>query len=229
MQNKDCFLLSYLKYADSDAVLNCFAKDTGFQTYFVKGIYATKNKKKAYLFPLHQISVTLNSKKNTSAMQLVTKIERCSLNYDLKDVKINTILFFISDFLQQILREETQCNSIYSEIEIFVKELFNKNYNAYIAFIFAVLKIQGFSPLLSNDKYLNAETGHFNTVQNHHLFDEEISLIWKNYLIADHKYDLKLSRRARSKTLESLLLYYQMHFTGFYKPTSLSIIEQLFD
>lgn len=229
MQNQDCFLLSYLKYADSDAVLNCFSKDSGFQTYFVKGIYAPKNKKKAYLFPLHQISVTLNAKKNASAMQLVTKIEGGSLNYDFEDVKINTILFFISDFLHQILRQETQNSSIYTEIEIFVQELFNKNYSAYVAFIFAILKVQGFSPLLSNDTYLNAETGNFSSVQNHHLFDEEISLIWKNYLIADNPYHLKLSRKARNKTLESLLFYYQIHFTGFYKPNSLSIIEQLFD
>lgn len=229
MQNQNCFLLSYLKYADNDAILHCFSKESGFQTYFVKGIYAPKNKKKAYLFPLNQINITLSPKKGFSAMQTATKIEKGELNFDFEDVKTNTILFFVSDFLHQILREETQFNAIYSEIEIFVEELFAKNYNAYIAFIFTVLKSQGISPLMSSGTYLNAETGHFIDVQNHHLFDEEISKMWKNYLSESNPYIVQLNRHARNRMLDSLLLYYQIHFTGFYEPKSLSIIEQIFD
>lgn len=228
MQNKTCFLLSYIKYGDSDAVLHCFSKDSGYETFFLKGIYSPKNKKKAYLFPLHQITITLNAKKNASAMPLITKIEGGTLSYDYEDVKTNTILFFVSDFLHQIVREETQYNTIYKEIEVFIEELFNKNYNAYIAFIFLVLKSQGISPLLSSKKYLDPEKGIFNDKQSHHLFDEEISTIWKNYLESENPYHLKLSRQGRNKVLESQLLYYQIHFTGFYQPKSLAIIEQLF-
>lgn len=229
MQNQTCFLLSYLKYADNDAVLHCFSKESGFQTYFVKGLYTSKNKKKAYLFPLNQITITLNFKKGSSAMQTISKIEQGNLNFDFEDVKTNTILFFISDFLHQILREETQYNTIYNKIENFAEELFNKNYNAHIALIFSILKSLGISPLLSNNQYLNAETGTFTNIQNHHLFDEATSLIWKNYLTEENNYTLKLNRKERSKTLESLMMYYQIHFTGFYTPNSLSIIEQIFD
>ena len=53
METQDCFLLSYLKYGDNDAILNCLGKDNGFFTAFARGIYASKNKKKAYVQVLH--------------------------------------------------------------------------------------------------------------------------------------------------------------------------------
>ena len=229
MQNQSCFLLSYLKYADYDAILHCFSKDLGFQTYFVKGIYAPKNKIKAHLFPLNQMNVTLRVGKSSSAMQTVTKIEKGDLDFDFEDVKTNSILFFVSDFLHQILRVETQSSKIYLEIETFVNELYNKNYDAYIAFIFTILKFQGISPLISNGNFLDPESGTFSTLQNHLVFDAETSTIWKNYLSAENGYEIKLNRRSRNKILQSLMLYYQIHFAGFYKPKSLEVIEQVFE
>ena len=42
-------LLSYIKYGDNDAILHCFTENAGFQSFFMRGIYSPKNKKKAYL------------------------------------------------------------------------------------------------------------------------------------------------------------------------------------
>lgn len=229
MQNQICFLLSYIKYGDYDAILHCFCQDLGFQTYFVKGIYAPKNKIKAHLFPLNQINVTLRTGKSSSAMQTVAKIEKGNLDFDFEEVKINSILFFVSDFLHQILREETQSKKIYKELEVFIRELYKKNYDAYIALIFKILKSQGISPLLSDKTYLDPESGTFSVAQNHLVFDAEISTIWKNYLSIENGYEIKLNRRIRNKILQSLMLYYQIHFAGFYQPKSLGVIEQIFE
>lgn len=228
MQNETCFLLSYIKYGDHDAILHCFCQNSGFQSYFVRGIYAAKNKKKAYLFPLNQINITFNSKNNAASLQLINKIEKGNLHYDFDDVRTNSILFFVSDFLNQILREETHSAFIFSNIELFLKEVFNKNYNAYIAFIFKILKSQGISPLVGSGQYLDPSSGIFDAVQNHQLFDDKISFIWKNQLTAENGYTINLDRKERNQTLQSLLYYYEIHFAGFYTPTSLSIIEQVF-
>ena len=45
---QEVFLLSYTKYGDHDAVLHCFCRENGFASFFAKGIYAPKNKKKAF-------------------------------------------------------------------------------------------------------------------------------------------------------------------------------------
>ena len=54
---QEVFLLSYTKYGDHDAVLHCFCRENGFESFFAKGIYAPKNKKKAFLFPLNELSI----------------------------------------------------------------------------------------------------------------------------------------------------------------------------
>lgn len=230
MENQICFLLSYIKYAENDAILHCFSKESGFQTFFVKGIYSAKNKKKAYLFPLNQVNVTINQRSNfSSKMPTATKIEKGNLFFDFEDVKINSILFFVADFLHQILKVETQSSKFYLEIEVFINELYKENYDAYIAFIFTILKFQGISPLISDGGFLDPESGIFSEVQEHLVFDEETSASWKNYLSAENGYEIKLNRRSRHKILQSLMLYYQIHFAGFYKPKSLAVIEQIFD
>ncbi len=58
------------------------------------------------------------------------------------DIKTNTVIFFISDFLNQILKYENKNLSIYSGIDRFISELTNKNYQAHLLFLVAVLKIQ---------------------------------------------------------------------------------------
>ena len=60
---QEVFLLSYTKYGDHDAVLHCFCRENGFESFFAKGIYATKNKKKAFLFPLNELLVYTSDKK----------------------------------------------------------------------------------------------------------------------------------------------------------------------
>ncbi|WP_308005690.1 recombination protein O N-terminal domain-containing protein, partial [uncultured Chryseobacterium sp.] len=56
MNSQNGFLLSYIKYGENDAVLHCFTEEDGFQSYFLKGIYAKKNKKKALLLPLSKLN-----------------------------------------------------------------------------------------------------------------------------------------------------------------------------
>lgn len=229
METQECFLLSYLKYGDNDAILNCFGKDSGFFTAFARGIYASKNKKKAYLFPLNQLKITFINGRKSSNLPNVSKIERVVLGYDFNDVKVNAILFFVADFLNQVVKEETYPSKIYFETEEFFVELLAENFSSYIGFIFKILSIQGISPLYENLTYLNPETGNFESEKSHQFFDKEISNIWKNYLIDDKVYQIQLNRTIRKKVLDSLMIYYSIHFSGFFEPKSLEIIQQIFD
>ena len=74
MQTFSGFLLSSIKYGDNDAVVHCFTKEIGFETFFVKGLYAKKNKKKPYLFPLNELFFTV-SQSRSGNMQSIQKIE----------------------------------------------------------------------------------------------------------------------------------------------------------
>ena len=229
MQTQTCFLLSYVKYGDNGAVLNCFSRDQGFQTFFAPNIYSARNKKKSYLFPLNEVQITLSFKKNSGALQTVAKIEKISNSYEYENVRVNSILFFISDFLYQVLRQENLYQKIYAEIQQFLEQLYLQNMDSSVAFLFKILAEQGISPLFSEETFLNPETGNFSMEQSAELFDAEISETWKNYLKNENSYAIKLKRTLRKKMIESLMFYYRIHFHEFREPPSLQIIQQIYD
>ena len=229
MQNQVCFLLSYIKYGDNDAVLHCFSKDAGYQSFFARGIYSARNKKKAYLFPLNQINITVVPRRNSGGIPTISKIEMVAQDYDFADVKINTVLLFVADFLNQVLREETHHSNTYSEIGRFLNALYSGDLGAYTAFIFKILSCQGLSPLPGDGDYLDPESGTFSASQTHSFFTEEISAVWKQLASAADIYDVALKRPLRRSFLDSLMLYYKFHVTGFSEPNSLEIIHQIYE
>ena len=223
---QEVFLLSYTKYGDHDAVLHCFCRENGFESFFAKGIYAPKNKKKAFLFPLNELLLYTSDKKKS--IQNVQKIEQKNVDFFSSDIRKNSILFFISDLLNQVLRNENQNVGIYSEISIFLSQLQIDNFQSHLIFIFRLLKQQGLQPLFSDKIFLNPETGNFEDVESHHFFDKDISAIWKELLVSQNPYDIKLSRFGKQNFLDSILVYYHYHFTDFREPKSLEIIKEIF-
>ncbi len=222
------FLLSYIRYGDQDAILHCFTKEEGFKSFFAKGIYTAKNKKKAYLFPLNEIIITTSAGRSGSIAN-VSKIESAQNKDIYTDVKINAIIFFIADFLNQILKQETQTQpKIYDEITGFIKALEHENLQSHLIFLCNILKIQGWAPLVSDKTYLNPESGIFVINETHYIFNKEISELWKLALTTDNPYNIIFNRSQRQAFLDSLLVYYHYHFVDFRTPKSLEVIQDLF-
>ncbi|MBO9693843.1 DNA repair protein RecO [Chryseobacterium sp.] len=228
MNLQNGFLLSFIKYGENDAVLHCFTEEEGFQSYFLKGIYSKKNKKKALLQPLNQLSFSVYPSRGNS-ISSVSRFELVKNNDIYTDVKINTIIFFISDFLSHVLKYENKNTPIYSSIEDFIHQLTHKNYQAHLLFLLDVLKIQGVAPLMGEGSFLDPETGTFSLQISHQLFNEEISTLWKEALYADDFYATKVRSSLRKDFLDSILIYYHYHITDFKTPASLEIIQQIFE
>ncbi|MFC7346347.1 DNA repair protein RecO [Chryseobacterium zhengzhouense] len=228
MTSQDGFLLSFIKYGENDAVLYCFTEEEGFQTYFLKGIYSKKNKKKAFLLPLNKLNFSVSSGKNTG-IQTVSRFEMIEANDIYTDIKANTVIFFVADFLNQILRNEHKNPAIFGAIEEFVHELNQQNYRSHLIFLIKILKIQGVAPLLGNGNYLDPETGTFSDLGTHHFFDSENCMFWKLILSAENPYEIKIPQALRKNFLDSLLVYYHYHITDFKTPNSLEIIQQIFE
>ncbi|CAH0252932.1 DNA repair protein RecO [Chryseobacterium sp. Bi04] len=228
MNSQNGFLLSFIKYGENDAVLHCFTEEEGFQTYFLKGVYSKRNKKKALLQPLSKLSFSINPVRG-NGIPSVSKFELVKNNDIYNDIKVNTVIFFISDFLSQILKFENKNLNIFFSIDEFIDQLINKNYQSHLLFLLAVLKIQGVAPLLGEGKFLDPETGTFSAGSTHQIFNEEISLLWKTALTAENLYTTKIYSSVRKDFLDSILVYYHYHITDFKTPTSLEIIQQIFE
>lgn len=228
MVSQDGFLLSFIKYGENDAILHFFTEADGYQTYFLKGIYSKKNKKKAFLLPLNKLHISINRVK-ANGIQTVSKFELSDAKDIYTDIKANTVIFFIADFLNQILRHEHQNPSVFKAIEEFCAELEDRNYNSHFIFLIKILKIQGVAPLLSEGNYLDPETGIFSDLGSHHFFDTENSALWKLILSAPNPYEIKIPQAMRKNFLDSILVYYHYHISDFKIPNSLEIIQQIFE
>lgn len=228
MNSQNGFLLSFIKYGDNDAILHCFTEDEGFQTYFLRGIYTKKNKKKAFLLPLNKLNLSVRSGKNGS-MQTVSSFEMMNLQDVYTDIKANTVIFFVSDLLNQILKNENKNTAFFYVIDEFIEHLYQKNYQSHLILLIKILKLQGVAPLLDEGNFLNPETGTFSAFSNHHLFDEENSFYWKTIMIASNPYEIKITSAKRKIFLDSILVYYHYHIPDFKTPNSLEIIQQIFE
>lgn len=223
------FLLSYIKYGDHDAVLHCFTREKGYQSFFVRGIYSQKNKKKAYLLPLNELGLTLTPNIRGNSLQSISKIDLLEYPEFHQDVKANSMVFFVSDFLNQILRNEDQHEQIYDEILRFLDELEKKNYSAHLVFFIRILKSQGLLPLVTAGTFLDPESGTFGEEPHHHLFGADISRLWKMLILQENPYHIILNPNDRKNLLDTILVYYYYHFAGFRTPNSLEIVKQIFE
>lgn len=230
MNKQTGFLLSYLKYGDNDAVLHCYTKEAGYQSFFVRGIYSAKNKKKAYLIPLNELSLCLSAHHTNAKLPMVQKIEAGENSDFYLDIKQSSVIFFVSDFLNQTLKNEHANTSLYSEIEEFKNHLYKGNLHSHFIFLIRMLNIFGIAPLTSEEgKFLNIERGFFQDEASFDLLDAEISEIWKHILNNHYEEDFRIDKQYRKKLLDSILLYYKIHFPEFYTPKSLQVITQLFE
>lgn len=221
------YLLSYVKYNDHDAIVHFFTREMGFQTYFMKGIYTAKNKKKAYLSPLNEITFVVNDHQKLGLLN-ISKIEQVKA-VECSDVRASSVAFFIAEFLQYILKSEVKQENIYQAIEVFANQLSNRNYQAHFVFLVELLNVQGISPLIGEGNFLNPESGCFEEARAHRLFNEEISTLWKNFILEnDNIYGVKIKNSLKGDFLDSVLLYYHCHFPDFKTPKSLDILKQIF-
>jgi len=228
MNSQSGFLLSFLKYGENDAIIHAFTENDGFQSYFLKGIYNKKNKKKAFLLPLNKLNFVINIAKG-NGIPTISKLELNEFYDFYEDINANTVVFFVSDFLNQILRIENKNASMFLGIDEFLQELNLKNYQSHLILLIKILKIQGVAPLVNEGKYLNPETGVFSFEIAHHFFDEYNSQIWKNILSSENPYDIKIPSKHRRNVLDSILIYYHYHFADFKTPGSLEVIQQIFE
>lgn len=223
------FLLSYYKYGDHDAILHCFTLQSGYQTFYLRGIYSKKNKKKAFLLPLNELIFTENTTSKSKEITNVSKIEQSSRIELNEDIKSHAIIFFVSDFLNIILKNESSQPELYFQIKEFLEQIILKNFQAHFIFLVKILKNFGLTPLYSDHKYLDVEKGVFSNDFSSSFFNEKISEYWKKIINSDDSYLHKINNEEKKEFLQSVLIYYKIHFPHFIEPKSLDVVTQLFE
>ena len=227
MDKNTGFLLSYIKYGDYDAILHFYTLESGFQSFFMRGIYSAKNKKKAFLSPLNELEITFSNHRGN--LPTIKKVELSEKLPDEVNVHQNAVIFFLSDFLNQILKNESQQVALYQEIKFFKQKILDKKMHAHYFFLIRMLQFFGISPLVSEEKFLNIEKGIFQEEIAQKEVDEELSFLWKKILDKEIEEDFIIEKKSRYPLLDSIWQYYKTHFPEFYAPKSLPVLLEVFE
>ncbi len=231
------FILSSIKYNEADAIIKAYTRDTGFTTFFVKGLYKSKKSsiKKAYLQPASIVDLVVTNK-NKEGMEYIKEI---SPAYHYKNLPVNfdkiNISIFIREILLSILQQEPQDISLFEFIIKEFKSLDIQDFdiNFHLFFMIKLLAQLGIGPdIHSHGKYFDLQEGIFtDSPQSIELcMNQEQSKIFKEILgiIFASKKDIHLNNLQRKKILEDLLKYFDLHFTHFKTPKSLNILSSLY-
>ena len=221
------FILSTLKYGDSDAILHCYFCNLGYQSVFAKGVYSSRSRKKSFVFPLNELAFS-NAILKPGKMISTTKMDLLASHYPNNDVHKSCLMMFVSDFLNQVLRDENGDVIIYTTISSFLQSMSDGNTDAHISLLFCLLDYAGLLPLVSDEVFLDPELGVYTAQISNKLFTEEVSSVWKLFSDSKARFELKLSRAQRSATLESLMLYYSYHYANFRIPESYEVMKDLY-
>lgn len=228
MSARTGFLLSCVRYGDHDAVLNFFTKEAGYETFFCRGIYSAKNKKKAFLQPLNLLALIIQDENTSGNLARVSKME-AGETISNWGMKASSVVFFLSDFLRFQLRNEAENPEIFRLLQEFVKALENKNLSAHYVLMIKMLKSFGVAPLHSEGVYLDPETGTFTGSLTSPLFTQEISALWKTILSSEEPFEIILHVTNKKELMDSIMLFYSYHFSDFRIPPSLEIVQQIFE
>jgi len=155
------FLVSLTKYGDQDAILHLVTDEEGFQSFYVKNIYAKKNKKKPYLSLLNELQIVTSKGFSKGNLKTASKLELVSELQISADFKAQSIVFFIAEVFNSVLRNEESSNWFYQNIIELRHQLENRHYHCHLILLVMMLRNLGASPLLSEHPFLDPEEGAF--------------------------------------------------------------------
>lgn len=230
-------VLKTLKFKESSLIVTCFTRGFGKQTYLVRGVLKAKRSglKAAHfqLLNLVQMEVNQNDKGHLNS------IKELKISYHYQGIPQNfmkqSLLMFLSEFLNEAIRDEYPNEELFEYIENGLKYLDQAEQvvDFHLVFLMNLAKYIGCYPKGSqgSEAYFNLENGAFTSRVDLHsnLTAEQTILFRKLYELTFQELDkIHFSGNQREELLKILIKYYSLHLNGFREPKSMTILKTLF-
>ncbi len=230
-------VISSLRYGDTSLIVKCFTQTDGLKSYLLKGILKSKKAKikAAYFQPLSILEIEA-SHKNKGTLENLRDV-KVAIPYTsiFNDIKKSSILLFLAEMLHSAMQEEQSDPLLYDYLEnsLIWLDTHDQTSNFHLLFLLDLTKYLGFYPDLDNADlpFFDLLEARF-TAQNpfkHAIFDEDLN-IFKRLLGTkfDSIHNIGFTADQRSRILNILIEYFQLHLQGFKKPKSLAVLNEVF-
>ena len=235
----EALTLTTIKYGDSSLIAACYTKQYGLQSYMLKGILASRTKKKIPKSLFEPLSLLeIEAPKNPT--DRLGYIKEAKLHYPYTsipfDLRKKTLLFFLAEVIHQVVKEEQEANI---ELYSFLKKRMlwldvEENVGLFhIKLMLDLSKFIGFYPNITdqNAPYFDLETGCMSQTKPRGAFLEgSIKVAWIQLLGMefDSVGEIKLSRKEKSTVLDFAVQYFELHLQQFKSPRSTKILNEIF-
>lgn len=232
-------VISALKYGDTGLIAKCYTYEEGIKTYLLQGILKKKKGKlnKSQFLPLTilQIQASHNSKGSLNRISEARVLQPYLTLH--VDVLKQSLVFFLSEFLSQILAEEEEHNSIlfeFLEQTLIWLDHHDEVANFHLKFLMELTKCLGFYPDESNQErnwYFDLSEGKYTPSQGVSvIYGEDLLLFNKALGIKfDELNKTRFSKHQRTTVLDMILRYYQFHMSNFRMPKSLAVLSKVLE
>ena len=231
-------VLHALKYGEQRIIVDVFTRSDGRMSFIVPVPRSERARiKKQYLQPLTLLLLECDVR----PQQQLQKMREASLLTPLpslfSDAKKLTIGLFVAEFLYHALRDEQQNKLLFDYVRSSIEWLdgATANFaNFHLVFLMRMSRFLGFYPNLEDDgEFFDLRGAAFCAAPPLHrdfLAEQEASRI-RLLMRMDYPtmHLFRLSRAERSRILEILLLYYQLHLPAFPELRSLKVLQELYD
>ena len=160
----ECYLLSKIKFRENANIINIFTNKYGKMSGIVYG--GNSRKIRNYLQIANKIFVFHSSKSENRIGYFKTElVEAISPKY-FNDKRRTTCLLCLSSILNLLLPESQPYKNLFISLEIFLKELSNKNWvSNYIYWELNLLKELGFDPYLEQFSEIHDSNSNYKIIE----------------------------------------------------------------
>ena len=238
LSTTNAIVLSKLKYGENDLIVKCYTEKHGVVSFLIRGVLrSTKtNKKAAYFQSLSQLQLVFNYNKTKNLHSIKeVKMHRLYANLHTHVLK-STVVLFLAEILNACLKEEEENHGLYLFLEnsLLWFDTMENAVNFHLLFLLKLTKYLGFYPDTKHNtlSFFNLEEGCFQMEnQTKYCILGENLVLFKALLgtTFDALYLMKLNTLQRRSLLNIVLLYYELHLSGFKPPKSLPVLNQVFN
>lgn len=238
-------VLQSIKYGDSSLIVKMLTKESGLQSFIVKGVFGKKSKMKAALFQnmtLLEIVAEISDKS-------LSFIKELSLSHYYKsissDIKKTTIIMFISELLSKSITEsetDTELFNFVYDLMIRLDDATSSYADFPIIFAMKLSAHLGFFPNI--DTYTEGSCfdlldGNFKKTSNDiYQIDNNLSNIFYKICLASSNNDLSNFQildfsnpqvlKIRRQLLDTIVTYYKLHADNLTDIKSHEILRSIF-
>ncbi len=230
-------VLSSVKYGDNGLIVKCYTYAEGVKSYLLQGILNKKKGKlnKSQFLPLSilQINASHNNKGNLNRITEAKVVQHATTLH--VDLLKQSVVFFLSEFLGSVLKEEEGENEMlfeFLETTITLLDHEDQVANFHLKLMIEITRFLGFYPDEKNKEkafYFSLSEGKYVSKQGVHvIYGEQLALFNKALGIKfDGLHETLFNKSQRTIILDTLLKYYQLHLTSFRKPKSLEVLSKV--